>query len=97
MINIITMIKSSELIINPDGSIFHLHLKPENIADTILLVGDPDRVKMISSYFDTIECNIQNREFITATDGTKGVIFRLFQQVLVLTISISWSMNWMRL
>jgi len=72
MINIITMIKSSELIINPDGSIFHLHLKPENIADTILLVGDPDRVKMISSYFDTIECNIQNREFITATGWYKG-------------------------
>lgn len=66
------MIKSSELIINPDGSVFHLHLKPENIADTILLVGDPGRVKMISGYFDRIECNIQNREFITVTGWIKN-------------------------
>jgi uridine phosphorylase len=61
------MIKPSELIINPDGTIFHLHLKPENIADTILLVGDPERVEMISGYFDRTECRIQNREFITVT------------------------------
>jgi uridine phosphorylase len=65
------MIKPSELIINPDGSIFHLHLKPENIADTILLVGDPERVDMISGYFDNIECKIQNREFITVTGWYK--------------------------
>jgi uridine phosphorylase len=66
------MIKQSELIINPDGSIFHLHLKPENIADTILLVGDPGRVKMISEYFDRIECTVQNREFITTTGWFKN-------------------------
>jgi uridine phosphorylase len=66
------MIKASELILNPDGSVFHLHLKPENIADTILLVGDPGRVKMISGYFDRIECNIQNREFITVTGWFKN-------------------------
>lgn len=66
------MIKPSELILNPDGSIFHLHLKPEHIADTVLLVGDPGRVEMISSYFDHIECNIQNREFITVTGWYKG-------------------------
>jgi uridine phosphorylase len=66
------MIKSSELIINPDGSIFHLHLKPENIAGTILLVGDPGRVEMISGYFDKIECKIQNREFITVTGWFKN-------------------------
>jgi uridine phosphorylase len=66
------MIKPSELIINPDGSVFHLHLKPENIADTILLVGDPGRVEMISNYFDKIECHIQNREFITVTGWFKN-------------------------
>jgi uridine phosphorylase len=66
------MIKSSELIINPDGSIFHLHLKPENLAETILLVGDPGRVEMISGYFDKIECKIQNREFITVTGWYKN-------------------------
>jgi uridine phosphorylase len=66
------MIKPSELIINPDGSVFHLHLKPENIANTILLVGDPGRVEMISEYFDSIECHIQNREFITVTGWYKN-------------------------
>ncbi|MDA3928231.1 MAG: nucleoside phosphorylase [Prolixibacteraceae bacterium] len=66
------MIKPSELIINPDGSIFHLHLKPENIADTILLVGDPGRIEMISKHFDIIEYSIQNREFKTVTGWYKG-------------------------
>ena len=66
------MIKPSELIINPDGSIFHLHLKPGQIADTILLVGDPGRVEMISSYFDEIECSEQNREFKTVTGWYKN-------------------------
>ena len=48
-------IGASEIIINPDGSVFHLHLKPEDIADDILLVGDPGRVELISSFFDTKE------------------------------------------
>ena len=61
------MIKSSELIINKDGSIFHLHLKPGQIADQILLVGDPDRVKMIASHLTDIEFTIQNREFVSTT------------------------------
>ena len=56
-------IAKSELIINPDGSIFHLHLKPEQISDTIILVGDQDRVEMITKHFDTIEYKTQNREF----------------------------------
>jgi uridine phosphorylase len=60
-------IPESELIINPDGSIFHLHLLPEDIADTIILVGDMDRVKEVSSFFDKIELKKQNREFITHT------------------------------
>ena len=66
------MIKSSELILNPDGSVFHLHLLPGQIADTIFLVGDPDRAVMVSSYFDRIEYKVQNREFITHTGSYKG-------------------------
>lgn len=61
------MIKHSELILNDDGSIFHLHLKPENIADHIILVGDPARVDTISSLFDKITFTTQNREFKTVT------------------------------
>jgi len=61
------MIAPSELIINPDGTIFHLHLKPGDVADTVLLVGDPDRVEMIAGYFRNIECSVRNREFVTVT------------------------------
>ena len=59
--------KESELIINQDGSIYHLKLRPEHVADTILVVGDQGRVPMISKYFDKIEYKIQNREFLTHT------------------------------
>lgn len=61
------MIQHSELIINPDGTIFHLHLKPENIARDIILVGDPARVDTISALFRSIEFSVQNREFKTVT------------------------------
>lgn len=61
------MIEESELILNSDGSIFHLHLKPENIGDQILLVGDQARVDTISSYFNKVDFTTQNREFKTAT------------------------------
>lgn len=60
-------IEPSELMINPDGSIYHLHLRPENIADTILLAGNPDRVPEISKYFDRVEFTMHNREFVTHT------------------------------
>jgi uridine phosphorylase len=63
--------QASELLINADGSIFHLHLKPEQIADTILLVGDPGRVDMIADYFHNIECRVSNREFVTVTGWYK--------------------------
>ncbi|MBQ5931799.1 MAG: nucleoside phosphorylase, partial [Tidjanibacter sp.] len=66
------IIPSSELVINEDGTIFHLHLHPEQIADTIMLVGDPGRVDMIASYFDTIECTVESREFRTTTGTYKG-------------------------
>ena len=67
-----TKLGNSELILNDDGSIFHLHLKPENIAKTIILVGDPGRVEQVSKYFDNIEFKIQNREFKTHTGTYKG-------------------------
>ncbi|MDE6140251.1 MAG: nucleoside phosphorylase [Alistipes sp.] len=66
------VIPSSELIINDDGSIFHLHLLPEQLADIVILVGDPGRVAMVSSFFDHIECNVSNREFNTVTGTYKG-------------------------
>ena len=65
-------IKSSELILNPDGSVYHLKLRPEHIADTIITVGDQDRVERITRYFDSIEFTIQKREFKTQTGTYKG-------------------------
>ena len=53
----------SELIINEDGSIFHLHLKPEQLADNVILVGDPGRVALVASYFDSQEFSVSSREF----------------------------------
>ncbi len=65
-------IPASELIINDDGSIFHLHLRPEQLADTVILVGDPGRVAMVSGFFDKKECEVSNREFRTVTGSYKG-------------------------
>lgn len=62
----------SELIINADGSIFHLHVKPEQLADRVILVGDPGRVANVASHFESIECDISNREFNTITGTYKG-------------------------
>ncbi len=65
---------ASQLIINEDGSAFHLHLRPEFLADKIILVGDQDRVNMVASFFDegSIECDVQSREFHTITGKYKG-------------------------
>ncbi len=65
---------ASQLIINGDGSAFHLHLKPEFLADKIILVGDQDRVNIVASFFDegSIECDVQSREFHTITGKYKG-------------------------
>lgn len=65
-------IPASELIINEDGTIFHLHLLPEQIADIVMLVGDPGRVEMVASFFDSRECEVSNREFKTVTGTYKG-------------------------
>ena len=66
---------SSELIINNDGSCFHLHLRPEQLADRVILVGDPGRVNTVAEYFDNIECKVSNREFhsITGTYQDKRI------------------------
>jgi len=61
------MIDSSELILNSDGSVFHLHIKPEQLADNVILCGDPERVSMIADFFQTKEFKIQNREFVSVT------------------------------
>lgn len=66
------MIADTELILNADGSIYHLNLKPEDLAHTIILVGDPERVPIVSKYFDTIEVRKGKREFITHTGMLRG-------------------------
>ena len=66
------MIQASELILNPDGSVYHLNLNPEHIAHDIIFVGDQNRVEKISSLFDTIEFSTQKREFKTQTGTLKG-------------------------
>ena len=66
-------IAASELILNPDGSVYHLNLKPENIAQNIIFVGDQNRVPKITRYFDSIEFETQKREFRTITGVYKGV------------------------
>ncbi|MDR3269258.1 MAG: nucleoside phosphorylase [Tannerella sp.] len=66
------MIPPSELIIHADGSIFHLHLKPEQLADRVVLVGDPARVSLIGEYLDHRECDVSNREFHSITGSYRG-------------------------
>lgn len=65
-------IPDSELILNADGSVFHLHLHPEDVADNVILVGDPGRVDMVSSFFTKIDVDVQNREFRTRTGLFNG-------------------------
>ena len=65
-------IPESELILNPDGSVYHLSLLPEHISDTIITVGDPDRVAQVSRFFESVEVNIRKREFITHTGYYRG-------------------------
>ncbi len=65
-------IPSSELLINEDGTIFHLHLRPEQISDIVILVGDPGRVSLVASLFDSVELEVENREFRTVTGRYKG-------------------------
>jgi uridine phosphorylase len=65
-------IAPSELIINSDGSVFHLHIKPLELSDTVILVGDPGRVELVSSFFDSKEFTRSSREFVTVTGSYKG-------------------------
>ncbi len=66
------VIPSSEMIINPDGSIFHLHLRPEQLTDKVILVGDPGRVDLVASHFDTRDFEVSSREFHTIGGTYKG-------------------------
>lgn len=66
------MIYDSELIINSDGSCFHLHLKPDDLADKIVMCGDPERVDLIASFFDTVDVNVTSREYHTITGSYNG-------------------------
>lgn len=66
------MIKPSELPLNQDGSVYHLNLLPEDIADTIILVGDPQRVARVSKFFDSVEIKKEKREFVTHTGVKDG-------------------------
>lgn len=65
-------IAESELILNPNGSVYHIRLRPEDLADDVIVVGDQGRVETISSHFEKIDCKIQNREFVTHTGWYKG-------------------------
>jgi len=65
-------IPESELIINKDGSVFHIHLKPEQLADNVILVGDPGRVEMVSQFLTDIECHNASREFVSVTGSYNG-------------------------
>ena len=67
-----TYFPESELIINPDGTIFHLHLLPEQLADKVILVGDPGRVSLVATHFASIECEVESREFKSITGTYKG-------------------------
>jgi uridine phosphorylase len=66
------MISPDQLPINDDGSIFHLHLRPEQLADRVVMMGDPERVPVVASYFDSVEFDLQSREFRTITGSYKG-------------------------
>jgi uridine phosphorylase len=67
-----THLAESELVINPDGSVYHLSIRPEHLAETVLLVGDPARVAQVSAHFDRVEHRSQNREFIVHTGLRNG-------------------------
>ena len=79
---------SSELIINEDGSVFHLHVKPEWLADKVILVGDPGRVALVASHFENKECEVESREFKTVT-GTFLVLSTRTEKMLFESVSYS--------
>jgi uridine phosphorylase len=68
-----TILEPSELILNPDGSVYHLALRPEQLGNLVLVVGDPGRVARISAHFDNVEHRVQNREFVSHTGSYHGV------------------------
>lgn len=75
----------SELIINKDGSVFHIHVRPEQLADKVILVGDPGRVALVASHFEEKEMEVEGREFRTVTERIKANASRLSQRASVAT------------
>ena len=84
---------ASELVLNADGSIYHCNIKPEHLADTIITVGDPNRVEKVSRHFDSIEHKASKREIVTHTGMLNGQRLRLFRQVWEQTILILFFLN----
>ena len=82
-------IPESELIINGDGSVFHIHLKPEELADNVIMVGDPGRVDMIGEYLTDIEFRHESREFVSITGKRNGKRITLFDNSGALKFDIS--------
>ena len=88
-------IPESELILNSDGSVYHLNLLPADISDKIINVGDPDRVSMVSDFFDKVELKKQKREFVTHTGMYKGKRITVLSTGKEPITSILFTMNWM--
>ena len=86
-------ISESDLIINADGSIYHLNLLPEDVADTVITVGDPDRVGEVSKYFDKVDYKKGKREFITHTGYVGSKRVTVLSTGIERIISISFLMN----
>lgn len=83
-------IPASELAIHSDGSVFHLHLKPEQLADRVVLVGDPARVTTVASYFESQECEVPAGSFIPSRANTRENVSRLYPMASVQIILISY-------
>ena len=81
---------SSELIINEDGSVFHLHVKPEWLADKVILVGDPGRVALVASHFENKECEVESREFKTITGTYQGKRITVVSTGIGCDVALSW-------
>jgi len=87
-------IADTDLILNADGSVYHLNLLPKHVGDTVLAVGDPSRVYMVSEHFDEVEFEMNKREFITHVGNTEASVSRLSVPVLA---PIKWRIFSMKL
>ena len=86
-------IKESELVVNPDGRVYHLNLAPQELADRVILVGDPARVSRVAAHFDTVELRRENREIHSCTGVYRGKRFTVLSTGMARTTSTSCSTN----